>query len=131
MAFVSNPALRQRGNEVFAELYAGSNADAMHEEYVRKSSDFHSMSVEWCQGGLIGRPGLDLRAREIGILTLCVADGRVPDATIAHAHACLRAGMSKREIYEVILQTIWYVGAAPASLAFTALQGFFDDMEDA
>lgn len=131
MAFISNPALRKRGSEVHKELYGGGHGDEMHEAYAKKSSDFLAMSIEWCEGGLIGRPGLDMRAREIGILTLCVADGRVPDAVIAHAEACLRTGMTKREIYELILQTIWYVGAAPASLAFTALQGFFDDMEDA
>ncbi len=131
MAFTSNPELRKRGEEVFAELYGGTHADEMHEEYSAKSSDFHEMSLEWAIGGIFGRPGLDMKSRELIALALCVADGRVPDAVIAHAQSCLKIGLTKREIYEAILMTLWYNGAGGVSLAFTALQGFFDDMEDA
>lgn len=129
MSFISNPELRKRGMEVFAELYSGSNAEQMHEEYGAKAQDFLDMSLEWAIGGLFGRPGLDMRAREIVALTLVVADHTNSEALIAHAHACVRTGMSKREIYEAILMTIWYIGAPGASWAFSVLKGFFDDME--
>ncbi|MBT8472140.1 MAG: carboxymuconolactone decarboxylase family protein [Marinicaulis sp.] len=127
MTFSSNPELKKRGDEIFKELYGGSIADKIHEEYAKKSPDFHQMSVEWCQGGLIGRPGLDLKSRELVILAACVIDGRVQDAVVAHAYACIRAGANKREVYETILMLIWYAGAAPVSIALSTLQEFFDD----
>ncbi|MGE4404323.1 carboxymuconolactone decarboxylase family protein [Pseudomonas sp.] len=131
MAFISNPELRKRGQEVYAELYGGSHADEMTSEYNEKSSDFADMSLEWAIGGLFGRPGLDLKSREFVAFALCVADGRVQDAVLAHAEACIRAGATKREVYEVVLNTIWYVGAGGASLAFSTLKDFFADMEEA
>ena len=127
MTFISNPELRKRGLEVFEELYSGGHGDQMTDEYQGKSTDFADMSLEWCIGGLFGRPGLDLKSREFVALALCVADARVQDAVLAHAEACLRTGATKKEVYEAILMTIWYCGAGPASMALSTLKDFFGD----
>lgn len=126
-SFISNPELRKRGQELFDKLYSTGTAAAMTEEYRAKSSDYADMSLEWAIGGLLARPGLDIRAREFIALALCVADGRVPDAIEAHAQALLRVGATKTEIYEAILMCVWYTGAAPVSLALSRLKDFFHD----
>lgn len=129
MAFVSNPELRKRGEETYKKLYSGTIADAMQGEYREKSPDFQNMAMEWCIGGLLGRPGLDLKSREFVALALCVADARVQYAVQAHAESCLKVGATKREIYEAILMCTWYTGAAPVSMAFSTLKEFFADLD--
>jgi 4-carboxymuconolactone decarboxylase len=127
MSFSSNPQLRKRGLELFEQLYSTGTAASMTSEYRAKSTDYADMSLEWCIGGLLGRPGLDIRTREFIAMALCMADGRVPDAVLAHAEALVRLGVTKDEIYEGILMGIWYTGAAPVSIALSHLKHFFDD----
>ena len=129
-AFISNPALRKRGEELDKKLYGGGLGEDMAKEYRRKSPDIADMSTEWAIGGLIGRPGLDLRARELILVVLCAiieggATGK--DAIIAHTQAALRVGATRREVYEALLMTIWYVGAGPAHNALNVLQDVFDE----
>src|SRR5919206_4813276 len=125
-AFVSNPELRKRGAELERQLYGGDLGEEMNVEYRRKSPDIAEMSTEWCVGGLLARPGLDIKTRELICVTLCATAGlgmgEVNDPVIAHANAALRVGATKREIYEALLQCIWYTGAAPVHIALTALQ---------
>ena len=127
MSFVSNPELRKRGLELFEKLYGSGIGQKMAEEYSAKSSDYAQMSLEWCVGGLLARPGLDIRTREFIALILCVVDGRIPDAILAHAQALEGLGATKTEIQEAILMCIWYTGAAPVSLALTRLKDFFNE----
>ena len=129
MSFSSNPELLKRGKKVYEDLYAGTSADQMTEEYHGKSDDFAGMALEWCIGGLMGRPGLDYKSRELVALTLCAADGRLQGAVLAHAEACLKVGATKKEVYEAILMITWYAGAAPVSLALSTLNDFFGDEE--
>ncbi|OUS82230.1 carboxymuconolactone decarboxylase family protein [Rhodococcus sp. NCIMB 12038] len=130
-AFVSNPELQRRGRELQALLYDGELGEEMRQRYRRKSPDIADMSREWAVGGLIGRPGLDLKTRELLCVVLSVVSGPgcgpINDPVIAHAQACLRVGATKREIYETILQCIWYLGAGPVHIALTALSDFFDE----
>nr|WP_296768804.1 carboxymuconolactone decarboxylase family protein [Rhodococcus sp. (in: high G+C Gram-positive bacteria)] len=130
-AFVSNPELKKRGEEVGRILYGEGLGEEMHEAYRRKSPDIMDMSVEWVQGGLIGRPGLDLKTRELILIPQCavagIGMGAVNDPVVAHAQGALRAGATKREIYEALLMSIWYLGAGPIHVALTALQDFFDE----
>lgn len=132
--FVSNPELRRRGQEVWERLYAGGYGGEITKQHEAKSSDIADMSLEWAIGGLFARPGLDLRTRELVAVADCVVAGfglgPVNDAVIAHAHGALRVGATKREIYEVILQGIWYHGAAPAHLALSSLKDFFGEDEN-
>ena len=127
MSFVSNPELRERGQKVLEELYEGGLGGKMNAEYRAKSSDFANMTLEWMMGGILARPGLDMKSREFVAFALCVADGRIPDAVQAHAEALLRVGATKEEIYETILMCLWYTGAAPVSMALSKLKPFFEE----
>src|SRR5919205_2207157 len=113
-AFVSNPELRKRGSELERQLYGGDLGEEMNVEYRRKSPDIAEMSTEWCVGGLLARPGLDLKTRELICVSLCTVAGQgmgeVNDPVVAHANAALRVGATKRENYETILQGILYQG---------------------
>lgn len=130
-AFVSNPELKRRGTEVEKLLYGGDLGEEMGKAYRRKSPDIADMSLEWVMGGLLGRPGLDLKTRELILIPLCavagIGMGEVNDPVIAHANGALRVGATKREIYEAILMSIWYLGAGPVHVAMTALKDFFDE----
>lgn len=130
-AFISNPELRKRGAELERQLYGGDLGEDMTKAYRRKSPDIADMSTEWCVGGLLGRPGLDIKSRELICVAICTVAGlgmgEVNDPVIAHANAALRVGATKREVYETLLQCIWYLGAGPVHVALTALKDFFDE----
>jgi 4-carboxymuconolactone decarboxylase len=129
-AFSSNPDLRKRGLEVLEELYGGGIGAKKNEDYRDNSSDFADMTLEWAIGGLFGRPGLDMKTRELIALASCVPlTSYVTYPIAAHAEAALKVGATKTEIYESVLQCLWYSGSAGVAVSLGVLKEFFEKYE--
>jgi 4-carboxymuconolactone decarboxylase len=77
---------------------------------------FSEMLVEFAYGRLYARPGLDLKTRQIATVAALTALGGQtgPQLKINIDHA-LRAGASREELKEVILQMAAY-GGLPAAI---------------
>ena len=77
--------------------------------------DFARYLIEFPFGDIYGRPGLDLRAREIATIAALTAMGNATPQLKVHLAAGLNVGLSRDEIVEVIMQMAVYAGF-PAAL---------------
>ncbi|HEX7389358.1 MAG TPA: carboxymuconolactone decarboxylase family protein [Acidiphilium sp.] len=109
---ISNLELRRRGVACLAELFGDGAADALVSDMDGLCPDFTDMSIEWALGGITARPGLDRVARELVVIAACVTQGHLVTQLRAHTQAALRAGATREQIIEAILQLMFYAGGA-------------------
>jgi 4-carboxymuconolactone decarboxylase len=77
--------------------------------------DFARLLVSFAFGDIYSRPGLDLKSREIGVVTALTALGNASPQLKVHIHAALNVGCSREEIIEAIMMMSVYAGF-PAAL---------------
>jgi 4-carboxymuconolactone decarboxylase len=78
--------------------------------------EMYDMSVAHLFGDVWGRPGLSLRDRQIATLAANIAMAR-PRGNYSHYRSAMHLGITKREIYELIIQVAHYAGWPTLSLA--------------
>jgi 4-carboxymuconolactone decarboxylase len=97
-----------------------ATASAFSEPWQEHVTD-HAWGAVWT------RPGLDRRTRSL--LTLALLAAQHADAELAmHVAAAVRAGVTPREIQEVLLHTAVYAGAPAANAAFAVAQRVLRDL---
>lgn len=84
--------------------------------------DFTDISIEWAIGGILARPGLDVKTRELVVIASCVTLGHTVPQLRAHTQAALNAGASREEIIEAILQLLFYAGGAAVRNALVSVR---------
>lgn len=77
--------------------------------------DFSRLLVEFAFGDLYSRPALDPKSREIAIIAALTALGTAAPQLRVHIEYGLRAGLTREQIAEVIMQMTVYAGF-PAAL---------------
>jgi 4-carboxymuconolactone decarboxylase len=88
--------------------------------------------LEWEFGDLYGRPNLDLRTRELVIIASCATLGTAGlGAVKMHIGAALRAGASRAEIVEVLMQLGFSAGLPTAIAALDAAREAFAAIDEA
>jgi 4-carboxymuconolactone decarboxylase len=75
------------------------------------------MTIEWAMAGVMGRPGLDLKVRQLLLIAACTTLGFATPQLRAHIEAALGIGATHEEIVETILQMTFYAGGAATSNA--------------
>jgi 4-carboxymuconolactone decarboxylase len=128
---ISNPELRQRGLAHFERLFGAGAGEALVRDMEDLCPDFTDMSIEWAIGGITARPGLDYVSRELVVIASCVTLGHAVTQLRAHTQAALRAGATREQIVEAILQLTFYAGGAAVRNALVhvkdILNGAVDD----
>lgn len=119
------PALRRRGLELLAELHGGHAGEALVAEMADICPSFADMSIEWALGGVLARPGLDLRTRELVLVAACTTLGHATPQLVAHAEAAMAAGVTEAEIVEAVLQLTFYASGPAIRSALLALKQAF------
>jgi 4-carboxymuconolactone decarboxylase len=66
--------------------------------------------VEFGYGEIYGRPGLDLRERQIAAVASLVTQGGAAPQLALHIGGALRVGMTEAEVIEVIVHCLPFVG---------------------
>ena len=64
--------------------------------------DFARYLIEFPFGDIYSRPGLDLRSREIAVVTALTALGNATPQLKVHLQAALNVGVTREEIVEVL-----------------------------
>ena len=117
------------GSQTF-ETVMGIPAQGFVDGLAASEPDFARLILEWEFGDGYNRKGLDLRTRELVIIGACTALGAtgVP-AVRMHIGAALRAGATRQEITEVLIQVGFAAGLPAALGAMTAAGEVFRDMQ--
>jgi len=93
----------------------GKGGDAVVNSLKDIAPDFARYLIEFPFGDIYGRPGLDLRSREIATIAALTALGNAAPQLKVHIAAGLNVGLTQEEITEVIMQMAVYAGF-PAAL---------------
>ena len=84
--------------------------------------------TEYCWGTIWTRPGLPRKTRSLINLALMTALNRPHELKI-HLRGALHNGCTKKEITEVLLQTVVYCGVPAGVDSFRVATEFFEDIE--
>ena len=109
---ISNPELRKQGVAYLERLFGDGASASLISDMEGLCPDFTDMSIEWAMGGIASRPGLAPVTRELLVIASCVTLGHPVTQLRAHTQAALRAGATREQIIEAILQLMFYAGAA-------------------
>jgi 4-carboxymuconolactone decarboxylase len=104
----------ERGLKKLAEI-DGEAGNRVIESLKDIAPDLGRYVIEFAFGDVIGRPGLDLKSREIATVAALTALGNAAPQLKVHINAALNVGCSRREVIEVIIQMAVYAGF-PAAL---------------
>jgi 4-carboxymuconolactone decarboxylase len=111
----------ERGLALLRQIHGGHAGEALVAAQRGVCPDFATMSIEWAMGGIMARPGLDLRTRQLVVIAACVTLGYAQPQLRAHAEGALAVGASRTEIVETILQTLFYAGGAAVANALATV----------
>jgi 4-carboxymuconolactone decarboxylase len=114
--------LRQRGLVLLEQLHGGHAGEAMVAEMAAICPAFADMTIEWALGGVMSRPGLDLKTRQLVLIASCVTSGNAQPQLRAHTQAALAIGVTREQLVETILQLTFYAGGPAVRNSLVALQ---------
>jgi len=112
-----NEAQYTKGLTLMDTLYGGGAGEQMVEAMKDICPAFADMTIEWALGGVMARPGLDLKTRELLLVASCVTLGTAQPQLRAHITSALKLGATRVEVVETILQMLFYAGGPNVSNA--------------
>jgi 4-carboxymuconolactone decarboxylase len=112
----------QQGLALFTKIHGSHAGEALVAAQRDVCPDFATMSIEWAMGGIMARPGLDLKTRQLVVIAACVTLGHAQPQLRAHTEGALAVGASRDEIVETILQTLFYAGGAAVANALQTIK---------
>lgn len=104
----------QRGKDLLKKLNP-EGIERVNESLKDIAPDLARFVAEFAYGDIYGRPGLDLKSREIATVSALTALGNCAPQLKSHINGALNAGCTRQEIVEVIMQMAVYAGF-PAAL---------------
>ena len=104
----------ERGRRRLAEI-DGAAGERVIASLADIAPDFATYLLEFPFGDIYGRPGLDLRGREIATIAALTALGNATPQLKVHIEAGLNVGLTRDEIVEILMQMAVYAGF-PAAL---------------
>lgn len=123
----SDPIASEQGAQLLARLHGGHSGAQLVASLRGVCPDFATMTVEWAIAGIMGRPGLDLKVRELLLIGACTTLGFATPQLRAHIEAALGLGVTREEIVETILQMTFYAGGVATSNALRVAGEVFAD----
>lgn len=115
------------GSAKFREVM-GFDPQIFIDNFKDVAPDYGKYVLEWEFGGLYTRPGLELKIRELVIIASCATIGPAGlPAVRMHIDAALRAGATKTEIVEVIMQVSFSAGLPTAMAALEVAKEVFSE----
>lgn len=110
----------EAGYDLFKQLHGAHAGEALVAATHEICPDFADMNAEIGFGMIFNRPNLDIKTRELIVISLCAALGDMPGQLCAHIEAALSCGATKEECVEAIVQVSLYAGFARVSNALRA-----------
>ena len=105
----------RRGIDVAESLAADKVAHFVKSGVAEVAPDFARMVIEFAFGDLYSRDALDLKSRELIAIAALAVSGRAGPQLRVHVESAARAGISRAEVVEVLMQVALYAGF-PAAL---------------
>jgi 4-carboxymuconolactone decarboxylase len=118
----------QRGWDKLREIDGGAGEKVVA-ALAGIAPDFATYLVEFPFGDIYSRPGLDLKAREIGVVAALTALGNAAPQLKVHIQGALNVGWTRAEVIEMIMQMAVYAGFPAALNGLFAAQEVFAELD--
>jgi len=115
-----------KGWEKLVEI-DGEQGKKVIEDLRKINPDFADLLIEFAFGAVYGRPGLDLRSREIATVAALTAMGTAMPQLKVHIQGALNVGCTHEEIIEIMIQMAVYAGFPAALNGLFAAKQVFDE----
>jgi 4-carboxymuconolactone decarboxylase len=119
----------EKGRRKLAEM-SGTGIDAMIGKFSDIAPDLARYTVEFPYGDILGRPGLDLRTRQLATVAALTALGNAAPQLRAHIDMALNVGCTRQEIVEVITQMAVYAGFPVALNGMAVAKEVFTERDE-
>ena len=121
----TNQGEYDKGLALLRQIHGGHAGEALVAAQREICPDFATMTIEWALAGIMARPHLDLKTRQLVIVAACTTLGHAQPQLRAHIQGALSVGATKDEIVETILQTLFYAGGAAVANALQVAKEAF------
>ncbi len=101
----------------------------MVDKLTSTSPEMARLLVDVALGGVLARPDLDTRTRELLAVAMLSATGAELDFLAVHTRAALNAGATGAELLEVIMQVVTFAGFPAALRALSVVQDELDSLD--
>jgi 4-carboxymuconolactone decarboxylase len=104
----SSPEQLERGGRIAKELGFTDYMETKRSELA--DSGFAEFSSLYMMPGVYGRAGLTLKEREIAVIAMLITQGMLTELIPHFSEVAVRAGLSEREMQEIIFTGCFYAG---------------------
>ncbi|MBP6115418.1 MAG: carboxymuconolactone decarboxylase family protein [Neisseriaceae bacterium] len=112
-------ALSDYGIEIMNRLEAGL-ADKVIASLSALDPELPKLIVNYAFADVVGRPGLDLKTRELVTVASLISLGNAAPQLALHMRAALNIGVSQEALLEVVIQMAIYAGVPACMNGLTA-----------
>jgi 4-carboxymuconolactone decarboxylase len=119
----------RRGWERLEEMDPGA-ASELTDRLNDIAPDLARYIMEFPFGSIYTRPGLDWKSRELAVVAALTALGSAASQLKEHLHRALRAGWTRQELVEVIMQMSVYAGVPAALNAMAVAKEVFKKQDE-
>ncbi|GAB4283678.1 MAG: carboxymuconolactone decarboxylase family protein [Opitutales bacterium] len=106
----------------------GPEAHKLIERFSSISEDFSKYIVELAYGDFYARDGLSDKTREVAAISTLISQGNTGLPLKAHIRGMLNVGHTQREVIELLLFLIPYIGFPHIVDAFMTAETVFNEM---
>lgn len=118
----------ERGWEKLKEV-DGRIGEQVIESLEDIAPDLGRYTIEFPFGDIYSRPGLDLRSREIAVVSALTALGNAAPQLKVHINGALNVGVSRTEVVEIIMMMAVYAGFPAALNGMAAAKEVFTEWD--
>lgn len=111
--------LTHYGREIMDRLEPGL-ADKVTAQLSELDATLPALITDYAFGAVVGRPGLDLRTREMLTVASLVTLGNAMPQLELHMRAALNTGVTPKELLEIVIQMAVYAGVPACMNGLTA-----------
>ncbi|EJE9730187.1 TPA: carboxymuconolactone decarboxylase family protein [Salmonella enterica subsp. enterica serovar Muenchen] len=111
--------LTERGRDIMEQLEMGL-ADKVCNRLAELDDDLPTLITDYAFGAVVGRPGLDLKTREMLTVASLITLGNAQPQLELHMRAALNVGVTQQEVLEIVIQMSVYAGVPACMNGLTA-----------
>lgn len=87
-----------------------NTAESVTAKLAELDPDLPRLITDYAFADVIGRPGLDLKTREMLTVAALTAMGNAPEQLAFHMRGALNVGVTQQELLEIVIQMAVYAG---------------------
>lgn len=120
--------LTEYGMEIMNKLEAGL-AERVTSSLGQLDEGLSKLITDYAFGAVIGRPGLDLKTREMITVASLISLGNAKPQLELHMRAALNVGVTPQELLEIVIQMAIYAGVPACMNGIVSYRAAMESIE--